>query len=147
MVTNETFAGKIYVVDFFFTSCPTICPKTTAQLHRIYQKFKEEDRVILLAHSIDTKFDNVPVLKEYANKLDVETNKWHFVTGKKEDLYEIADDYFSSAKEDPSAPGGYDHSGRFILIDQNRHVRSYCNGTDTKDVNRFMKDIQTLLNE
>ncbi len=147
VVNNETFTGKAYVVDFFFTSCPTICPKTTAQMFRIYKKFENNDNLLLLAHSIDTKFDSVPVLKKYASKLGVKSNKWHFVTGKKDDIYEIADDYFSIAIEDPNAPGGYDHSGRLILIDKNRHVRSFCDGTDANDVNRFMKDIQKLLDE
>lgn len=147
VVNNQTFAGKIYIVDFFFTSCPTICPKTTAQMLRIYKKFEANDQVVLLAHSIDTKFDSVPVLKKYANKLHVATKKWHFVTGSKEEIYGIANDYFSIAKEDPNVPGGYDHSGRLILIDQNRHVRSYCDGTDRKDVDRFMGDIKRLLDE
>jgi len=147
VVDNETFAGKAYVVDFFFTSCPTICPKTTAQMFRIYKKFENNDGLVLLAHSIDTKYDSVPVLKKYASKLGVKTNKWHFVTGEKDAIYGIADDYFSIAIEDPNSPGGYDHSGRLILIDKNRHIRSFCDGTDAKDVDRFMKDIQKLLDE
>lgn len=147
VVNNQTFAGKAYVVDFFFTSCPTICPKTTAQMFRIYKKFENNDGIVLLAHSIDTKYDSVPVLKKYASKLGVKTDKWHFVTGNKDEIYGIADDYFSIAIEDPNSPGGYDHSGRLILIDKNRHIRSFCDGTDAKDVDRFMKDIQKLLDE
>lgn len=147
VVNNQTFAGKVYVVDFFFTSCPTICPKTTAQMFRIYKKFENNDGIVLMAHSIDTKYDSVPVLKKYASKLGVKTDKWHFITGDKDEIYGIADDYFSIALEDPNAPGGYDHSGRFILIDKNRHIRSFCDGTDANDVNRFMKDIQKLLDE
>ncbi len=147
IVNNETFTDKIYVVDFFFTSCPTICPKTTAQMHRLYKKFESEDRVVLLAHSIDTKYDSIPTLKAYSDKLGVKSSKWHFVTGKKDEIYGIADDYFSTAIEDSTVAGGYDHSGRFILIDKNRHVRSFCDGTNLKDVNRFMKDIQKLLDE
>jgi len=147
VVNNQTFANKVYVVDFFFTSCPTICPKTTAQMFRLYKKFENNDDFVLLAHSVDTKFDSIPVLKKYASKLGVDAKKWHFVTGNKDEIYGIADDYFSIAIEDPNAPGGYDHSGRFILIDKNRHVRSFCDGTDANDVNRFMKDIQKLLDE
>jgi len=147
VVTNATFADKIYVVDFFFTSCPTICPKTTKQMLRIHDHFKTDDRVLLMAHSIDVKRDTVGKLKSYAGSLGVSANKWHFVTGKKEEIYGIADDYFSIAKEDPTAPGGFDHSGRLILVDKNRHVRAFCDGTDPADVDRFMKDIDRLLKE
>jgi len=147
VVTNATFAGKVYVADFFFISCPTICPKTTRQMLRIYEHFKNEDRVLLLAHTVDPKRDTVAALHQYARNLEVESSKWHFVTGPQDDIYEIADDYFSIAMEDAEAPGGFDHSGRFILVDENRHIRSFCDGTDPKDVDRFMQDIENLLNE
>ncbi len=146
-VTNETFADKVYVVDFFFIHCPTICPKTVKQMKRIYDHFAEDDRVLLLNHSIDTRNDTVPALKRYAEKLGVSSKKWHFVTGDKDAIFGIADDYFSVAKEDPEAPGGFDHSGRLILVDKNRHVRSFCDGTDAEDVGRFIKDIEKLLRE
>jgi len=147
VVTNETFAGKAYVVDFFFISCPTICPKTTKQMLRIHDKFKTDDGLLLMAHSIDPKRDTVAALARYARNLDVSSKKWHFVTGDKNDIMDIADDYFSIVIDDPDSPGGFDHSGRLILIDKNRHVRSFCDGTDPGDVDRFMKDIQTLLDE
>lgn len=146
-VTNATFAGKAYVADFFFISCPTICPKTTRQMLRIYEKFQHDDRLLMLAHTVDPKRDSVTALARYAHNLEVKSAKWHFVTGDQDKIYEIADDYFSIAMEDPEAPGGYDHSGRLILIDKNRHIRSFCDGTDPADVDRFMKDIETLLNE
>ncbi|MFN7120140.1 MAG: SCO family protein [Saprospiraceae bacterium] len=147
VVTNATFADKVYVVDFFFVSCPTICPKTTKQMLRIYEKYKNDDRVALMAHSIDVKRDTVGRLKQYATNLGVDAQKWHFVTGNKDEIYGIADDYFSIAREDPTAPGGFDHSGRLILVDKNRHVRSFCDGTDPEDVDQFMKDIDVLLAE
>lgn len=145
VITNETFKDKVYVADFFFTSCPTICPKTAQQMLRLYKRYEAEDRVALLAHSIDTKHDTVPRLKEYANSLEVSAPKWHFVTGVKSEIYEIADDYMSIAIEDPDAPGGFDHSGWFILVDKDRHIRSFCNGTDPESVDKFMKDIDWLL--
>lgn len=147
VITNETFTNKIYVVDFFFTSCPTICPKTTKQMLRIYERYKKDDRLLMMAHSIDVKRDTVGRLKSYAKNLGADSKKWHFVTGNKEEIYGIADDYFSIAREDPSAPGGFDHSGRLILVDKNRYVRSFCDGTDPKDVDQFMKDIDLLLAE
>jgi protein SCO1/2 len=146
-VTNANFAGKAYVVDFFFISCPTICPKMTKQMLRVHDQFAGDDRLLFLSHSIDTKYDTIPRLKSYAENLGVSSVRWHFVTGEKDQIYEIADDYFSIALEDPSAPGGYDHSGRLILIDENRHIRSFCDGTDPKAVDKFMEDIGLLLAE
>lgn len=146
-VSNADFEGKIYVVDFFFTHCPTICPKVTAQMLRVHDRFKDSTRVLLLSHTIDPKRDTIGRLKSYADKLGVSAPKWHFVTGEKDSIYGIADNYFSIAQEDPTAPGGFDHSGRLILVDKKRHVRSFCDGTDAKDVDRFMKDIETLLRE
>lgn len=147
VVTNATFAGKAYVVDFFFIHCPTICPKVKANGLRVYEKFKNEDRLLMLSHSIDTKNDTVAALREHAQKLGIESKKWRLVTGDHDAIYDIADDYFSVAKEDPTAPGGFDHSGRLILVDKNRHVRSFCDGTDAKAVDRFMEDISVLLAE
>ncbi len=146
-VTNANFEGKIYVVDFFFTHCPTICPKVTAQMLRVHDHFKDSLNVLLLSHSIDPKHDTIGRLKEYAEKLGVAAPKWQFVTGEKDSIFGIADDYFSIAKENPEAPGGFDHSGRLILVDKKRHVRSFCDGTDAKDVDRFMEDVQALLRE
>ncbi|MCA0236489.1 MAG: SCO family protein [Bacteroidetes bacterium] len=147
VVTNATFANKIYVVDFFFIHCPTICPKVKANGLRIYQRFKDDERLGMLSHSIDVKNDTVAALKRHAEKLGIDSKKWHLVTGDHDAIYGIADDYFSVAKEDPNTPGGFDHSGRLILVDKNRHVRSFCDGTDAEDVDRFMKDISKLLAE
>jgi len=147
LVNNATFANKIYVVDFFFIHCPTICPKVKANGLRIYEKFKNDDRVGMLSHSIDIKHDTVAALKRHALKLGIDTKKWHLVTGDHDAIYRIAGDYFSVAKEDPDSPGGFDHSGRMILVDKNRHVRAFCDGTDADDVDRFMRDISKLLEE
>jgi protein SCO1 len=147
LVNNATFEGKAYVVDFFFTHCPTICPAVTKQMLRIHDEFKNEDRLLLLAHSIDPKRDTVDRLKEYASSMGVSSDKWHFVTGDKDELYAIADDYFSIAVENPDVPGGFDHSGRIILVDTKRRVRSFCDGTDPKSVDKFLKDIRVLLLE
>lgn len=147
LVTNATFAGKAYVVDFFFIHCPTICPKVKANGLRVYEKFKNEDRLLMLSHSIDIRNDTVGALHKHAQKLGIDSKKWHLVTGDHDAIYAIADNYFSVATEDPSAPGGFDHSGRLILVDKNRHVRSFCDGTDAADVDRFMKDIELLLRE
>ncbi len=145
VVTQATFAGKAYVVDFFFTSCPTICPKVKRQMLRLYDRYVEDDRISLLSHSIDVRRDTVGRLKDYAEGMGVKAPKWHLVTGDRDAIYDIADDYFSVAVEDASAPGGFDHSGRLILVDTKRRVRAFCDGTDPKSVDQFMKDIDLLL--
>ncbi len=147
LVTNATFEGKIYVVDFFFTHCPTICPKVKAQAKRIYDKYYDNPNVMILSHSIDVKNDTVGQLHHYAQKLGISATKWRLVTGDHDAIYGIAEDYASVAVEDPDSPGGFDHSGRLILVDKNRHVRSFCDGTDPESVTKFMKDIDRLLAE
>lgn len=146
-VTQETVAGKVYVTDFFFTSCPTICPKMKSQMLRVYEAFKDNPNVILLSHSIDPKHDTVAVLKDYAERLGIETNKWHMLTGDKDSIYNIAGQYLAAAQEDAGAEGGFSHSGDFYLIDNQRRIRGHYNGTLEEDVDRLIKDIPILLNE
>jgi protein SCO1/2 len=143
--TPANLEGKIYVVDFFFISCPTICPKVKKQMLRIHKAFTNENNLVLVSHTIDTKRDTVERLHSYAKSLKINTDQWKLVTGERDEIYSIAEDYFSIAKEDPDAPGGFDHSGRLILIDKEKKVRSFCDGTDAKDVDRFMDDIRWLL--
>ncbi|MEO1515140.1 MAG: SCO family protein [Bacteroidota bacterium] len=146
-IVNATFKDKLYVTDFFFTSCPTICPKVKQQMLRIYDKFAEEDRLVLLSHSIDVRRDTVATLKRFAQKLEVDGKRWHFVTGEEDHIYDMADDYFVVAQKDPNAPGGFDHSGKIILVDPDRYVRSFADGTDPESVDRLLLDIQQLLDE
>lgn len=147
VVSNATFENKAYVVDFFFISCPTICPKLKQQMLRIHERFESNADLLMLSHTVDTKHDTIPRLKKYADNLGVSSQKWHFVTGEKDSIYNIANDYFSVAIENADAPGGYDHSGRIILVDENRHVRAFCNGTDPGEVDAFMDQIDVLLSE
>ena len=146
-ITNEVFEGKAYISDHFFISCPTICPKLSKSMLRIHDKFKSDERLLLLSHSIDTKYDTIPRLKKYAENLGVTSDKWHFVTGEKDQILDIAEDYFNVALEDADAPGGYNHSGRLVLVDKNRHLRAFCDGTDTESVTKFLGDIEHLLAE
>ena len=146
-ITNETFAGKAYLVDFFFLSCPTICPEVTKQMLRIHDRYLENDNILLLAHTVDPVRDTQAKLRSYAENMQVDPKKWHFVTGNKDELYAIADDYFSIAIENPDAPGGFDHSGRIILVDPAGYVRSFANGTSPEEVDRLIGDIDLLLEE
>jgi len=147
-VTGETFRDKIYVADFFFTSCPTICPVMKTQMLRLYEEFLNDDQVLLLSHTIDPDYDSVPILKDYASRLEVESDKWHFVTGLKEDIYEIAEkSYMVTSGEDDSAPGGYIHSGAFLLVDKEKRIRGVYDGTKKEQVDRLIRDIPKLLKE
>lgn len=146
-VNNATFDGKAYVVDFFFTSCPTICPKVKKQMLRIHEKYQSNPSLNLVSYTIDPKRDNVEHLSNYAKNLGVNSKNWHFLTGDKWELHGIADDYFSVVIEDEDAPGGFDHSGRLILVDKNRNIRSFCNGTESESVDGFMRDIDLLLDK
>jgi len=146
-ITPATFANKIYVVDFFFTSCPTICPTLAKEMKRIYKHFEEEDKVNLLSHTIDPKRDSVGRLAVYAQNLEVSSDKWHFVTGDKRELFDIAEHYFNIVIEDASVPEGLDHSGRIVLVDTQGHIRAFCNGTKPEEVDRFINDIERLLQE
>lgn len=147
LVSQEIVEGKIRVSDFFFTTCPTICPKMSQQMLRLHDALMEEPRVILLSHSIDPEHDSVAVLKRYADALGVNAAKWRLMTGDKDAIYDLAEQYLVSAGEDPSAPGGYIHSGAFILVDPQRRVRGFYDGTDAEAVDRLLKDIYRLLDE
>lgn len=147
-VSNDTFKDKIYVADFFFTSCPTICPVMKAQMLRVYDSIQNQPDVVILSHTIDPKHDSVAVLKEFADRLGVESDKWHFVTGEKDDIYKIGQtSYMVSASEDPTEPGGYIHSGAFILVDKDRRVRGLYDGTKPEQVDRLIREIDILLKE
>lgn len=146
LITHDTFEGKIYVADFFFTTCPSICPIMKSQMLRVYEKFEGNEKVKFLSHSIDPKHDTVAVLKEYANRLGVSNDRWHFVTGDKEAIFDIAQNsYMVSAMEDEAAPGGVMHSGAFLLVDSKRRIRGHYDGTKAEEVDKLMEDIELLL--
>lgn len=147
-VTNQTFAGKIYVADFIFLSCPTICPKMTEEMHKVYRAFDGDQRVSFISHTIDPKHDSIPRLKAYAEKLDVTSARWHFVTGVQDSIINMAENsYFSTAFPDSTSPGGFTHSGGLLLVDRNRLIRGVYNGTKPEETERLVSDIKTLLKE
>jgi len=147
-ITQATFKNKIYVADFFFTSCRTICPIMKSQMHRVYGVTKEMPDVLLLSHTIDPEYDTVALLHDFAERLEVESNKWHFVTGVKDSIYKIAQtSYFATAMEDKSEPDGFIHSGAFLLIDKLGRIRGKYDGTKEEDVNRLIIDIKRLRQE
>lgn len=144
---QEMFADRILVADFFFTTCPTICPIMKSQMLRVYEAFRENDQIVLLSHTIDPEHDTVAVLDEYAARLGIDAGNWHMVTGDKEEIYDTAYRYGLAAMEDEKAPGGFIHSGSFTLVDRQGRIRGYYQGTEDEPVNRLIKDIRRLLDE
>ena len=148
IVTHETYKDRIYIADFFFTSCRTICPIMKTQMLRVYDSIQNDPEVLLLSHTIDPEYDTVGLLRDFASRLGVKSSKWHFVTGEKETIYKIAQtSYFSTALEDKTEPDGFIHSGAFLLIDKERRIRGKYDGTKEDDVNRLLADIQRLKKE
>ncbi len=146
-VTASTFEDKVYIADFFFTTCPTICPVMKNNLLKVYEAYRDSASVSILSHSIDPVHDSVAVLKDYANRLEVQAPGWYFVTGNQDSIFSIARQYMVSALEDKEAPGGYAHSGALILMDKQRHIRGYYDGTEEEATKKLIRDIKILLNE
>ncbi|UIR54518.1 SCO family protein [Sphingobacterium sp. SRCM116780] len=146
-ITEKNYENKVYIANFFFTHCPSICPTMNRNLLKIYEAYKNNDEVYFLSHSIDFKYDQPSVLKEYANKLGVSNNHWNFVTGSKADVYGIANQYLVYTAEDKNAPGGYDHQGYLVLVDKQKRIRGAYDGTNDEQVAQLQKDLAILLEE
>ncbi|MDJ1506169.1 SCO family protein [Xanthocytophaga agilis] len=148
LITNETLKGKIYIADFFYSYCPTICPKVKKESMRVYEKFKDNPDVIFVSITLDPKHDNVSFLKEYAENFGLDSKKWHFLTGDKAATYQLAQKgLMVTALEDKSEPGGIVHSGALVLIDRQGRIRGFYDGTVPSDVTNLLYDIPTLLKE
>jgi protein SCO1/2 len=148
LVTQETVKGKLYIADFFFVTCPTICPIMKKQMIRVFEKYKGDPNLLLLSHTIDPAHDTIALLKDYSTRLGSDGKQWMFLTGQREAIYEMAEKgYYATAMPDSTEPGGYIHSGGFILVDSERRVRGIYNGTDEDDVNHLMEDIDLLKKE
>lgn len=147
IVNNASVAGKVYVADFFFTTCPTICPIMKKEMLRVYDKFGDNPNFKILSHTIDPKHDTEEVLKDYSQKLGIEDARtWNFLTGEPEKIYELGQtSYITTAQEDQNEAGGFLHSGAFLLIDQEGHIRGVYDGTKTDQVDNLISDIPKLL--
>ncbi|GAA4277585.1 SCO family protein [Aquimarina mytili] len=144
-VTQAEFDGRMYVADFFFTTCPTICPAMAGNKIRIQEAFKNNSEVLILSHSIDPRSDSIPKLKSYGEDVGALKGKWHLVTGVREEIYEIAKEYYVTAQEDELAKGSFIHDGSFILVDGERHIRGIYDGTDLGSTEVLINDIKSLL--
>ena len=147
LITQKDIAGKIYLADFFFTSCFTICPKVKKQMKRIYERYKGNEDFAILSHSIDYRYDTVGRLAWYADKFHIESDNWHLLTGSYDELLRMSYQYLLTALEDEKAPGGFDHSGSIALIDRKKRIRGMYDGTDPASVDQLMADIQLLMDK
>ena len=144
----DVLDGQIYLADFFFTSCPSICPRVMKNMLRVQDKYKGTPNFKLVSFSLDPKRDTPARLKKYASNIGADLSMWHFVHGPKDSIMAIAnEDYYVPAFEDPDAPGGFDHSGKLLLIDGNGHLRGFAEGTEDEDVTEFFDTIDALLAE
>ncbi|AUP80794.1 SCO family protein [Flavivirga eckloniae] len=148
-VTNNTYKDKIYIADFFFTSCPGICPKLTKNMGDLQKMYINDEDIMLLSHTVMPWKDSIPVLRNYADKNHVNGTKWHLVTGDKDALYHIArSGYF--ADEDfvkTQDESDFIHTENFVLVDKRGYIRGVYNGTLEIDVNRLKRHIEILKKE
>lgn len=146
---NQSLSDKIYVADFFFTSCPSICPKLTLSMEKIQTEFLDENDVQLISHTVMPWKDSVSVLNQYADNMDVNYDKWKLLTGPEEEIYELArESYFADEQFGfTSDKSDFLHTDKFILVDKKRRIRGIYTGLLEKDMQRLIEDIHILLKE
>ena len=145
-IDSTTIKNKIWVADFFFTSCPSICPKMTEHLKTVQAAFNNSDDVKILSFSVDPERDNPKKLEQYAHTHSIDSNSWSLLTGSKKDLYSYArHGLFIDATDGDGGVEDFIHSDRFVLIDREGHIRGYYDGTSDMDTKLLIADIKTLL--
>lgn len=145
-ITGKNLEGKIYVVDFFFTTCGTICPKMTRQLERVQKRFKDEPSFMIVSHTVTPQNDTPGVLKKYGEKHGALPDKWWFLTGLQDHIFHLArKSYFAVIPGSSGAEEGFVHTENFVLVDKEGRLRGFYNGTRTEEVNQLMDDIKTLI--
>lgn len=144
-ITRQNFENKIWVTEFFFTTCEGICPIMNIHLAKVQDSFATDTNVLFLSHTVDPQTDDIPTLKAYAEKHKAIKNKWHFVTGKSEIIYDLArTSYFVATPKDSSLNEDFVHSQLLCLVDPHLHIRGYYDGTNGKDIQRLIGDIRLL---
>lgn len=147
-ITEANVKGRIYVADFFFTTCHGICPRMTNQMQRIAEHYKNNPDLLLLSHTVNPEYDSVPVLAEYARRHGANEKQWIFLTGDKKQIYDLARvSYLVDASEGDGGTEDFVHTQNFALVDKNLHIRGYYDGTDSAEVNKLISDIEILLLE
>lgn len=151
-ISRGDVKGKVFVVEYFFTTCGTICPEMTEQMTRVQHKFRGNNNVKILSFTVDPDYDDVDILNAYADKYDAEKGQWHFLTGEKTELYELARKSFfvlkpAEAQNLGDAGSDFIHTNNFVLVDQKLRIRGYYDGTSREEVSELMEDIKLLLKE
>ncbi|SDR67554.1 SCO family protein [Christiangramia echinicola] len=148
-INQDTFKNKIYITDFFFTICPGICPQMTDNMYKIQEEFKDDPDILLLSHSVMTSTDSVTDLKEYAETHQVIDNKWHLVTGDKQEIYSLGREQYFVENDigEPKSIDDFLHTENFLLIDKNKHIRGIYNGLNRASMAQLITDIKTLQEE
>lgn len=145
LVSEKNYENKIYVADFFFTTCPSICPIMTKNMGEIQQSILDDEDVLLLSHSVTPKIDSVAQLKKYAVEKGVIDKKWNLVTGDKKQIYELArKSYFAVTNDGDGGPFDMIHTENFILVDKERRIRGFYDGTDRESISKLLDDIKIL---
>jgi protein SCO1 len=148
VVTDKNFDGSVYVADFFFTTCQSICPVMSTQMQKVAEAFKGNEHVKFISHTVDPETDSVAQLKEYAIQHQADSKQWAFVTGDKKALYDIARlGYLLDAHEGDGGPDDFIHTQNFALIDKEKRIRGFYDGTNTEEIEQLIKDIHLLLAE
>ncbi|MCF6169086.1 SCO family protein [Lutibacter sp.] len=147
-ITQEDYKNKIYVTDFFFTRCQTICPIMTNNMGKLQEIFKNDNDIKFLSLSVTPEMDSIPILREYADRKGVIDAKWNITTGDKKHIYELArKSYFAVLDEGDGGIQDFIHTENFILVDKKKQIRGFYDGTDSKDIERLIVDINILKNE
>ncbi len=148
VVNQNTTKNKIYIANFFFASCQSICPMMSNQLQEVQKAFLADDSVLILSHSVNPLHDTVAVLSNYGDTYGAKTNKWHLLTGNKKQIYDLAKtSYLVNALEDDGSPEGFLHSELFLLIDKKARIRGMYDGTNTSEVKKLIEDVKLLKQE
>ena len=148
LLTNQRLTGQVYLTDFFFATCPGICPKMNGELLKIYQRHAQAPNLKFVSFTIDPEHDSLAVLRDYAQRLGVPlTGSWHFVRTSKDSVFTLAKGLYTAAMPDKTAPGGFAHNGTFALVDDQGHVRGLYDSLNPKEVARLQEDLPVLLAE
>ncbi len=146
-ITQQNYKGKIYVADFFFTTCQTICPKMTNNMVKIQDAIKNDPEVMLLSHTVTPIIDSVPQLKKYALQKGVIDSKWNLVTGDKKQIYDLARKSYLVAKDVPYSPNDLVHTENFVLVDKKKRIRGFYDGTNPEEIKKLLHDLNVLKQE
>ena len=143
-ITQANYKDKIYVADFFFTTCQDICPVMTKNMYQLQEELKNDNEILLLSHTVIPEVDTVEQLKEYAIENKVDDSKWNLVTGDKKQIYELARKSYLAVEDSNFNEFDMIHTENFILIDKEKQIRGFYDGTNSEEINRLFKDIEIL---